>query len=95
MNRINGTPQPTSTTQALYRVRPPASIALICSNFIPLQYVGGECALRYGLKREVKDKPIADGVDVALLIMQLWSPSDTLLNTRMVSVLRFLQLGSL
>ena len=59
-------------------------LSLIHSNFMPLQYVGGECALRYGLKREVKDKPIADGVDVALLLMQLWSPSDTLLNTRMV-----------
>ncbi|KAF8500941.1 hypothetical protein F5888DRAFT_1888207 [Russula emetica] len=47
------------------------------------RYAGGECALRYGLKREVRDKPIADGVDVALLLMQLWSPTDTLLNTRM------------
>ncbi|KAF8495684.1 hypothetical protein F5888DRAFT_1635368 [Russula emetica] len=50
---------------------------------MPLKYAGGECALRYGLKREVKDKPIADGVDVALLLMQLWSPTDTLFNTRM------------
>lgn len=48
------------------------------------QYAGGECTLRYGLKREVRDKPVADGVDISLLLMQLWLPSDTLLNTRMV-----------
>jgi len=42
--------------------------------------------MRYGLKREVKDKPIADGVDISLLLMQLWSSGDTLLSTRMVSL---------
>jgi hypothetical protein len=62
-----------------------SQLAFVCFIFMPLQYVGGECALRYGLKRETKDKPIADGVDVTLLLMQLWSPTDSLLNTRMVS----------
>ena len=55
--------------------------------------IGGSVHLATDWSEKWKiNKPIANGVDIALLLMQLWSPTDTLLNTRMVRFLRFLQL---
>ncbi|KAJ7628311.1 hypothetical protein FB45DRAFT_1028410 [Roridomyces roridus] len=47
------------------------------------QYARGECAVKYGLTTKQRARPVADGVDVRIVLTQLWSETDPILSTRL------------
>ncbi|KAH7925166.1 hypothetical protein BV22DRAFT_1129187 [Leucogyrophana mollusca] len=48
-----------------------------------LKYARGECKTKNSLPSCVRDKPIADGVDVRILQKELWGSTDPIPSTRM------------
>jgi hypothetical protein len=54
------------------------------------QYADGEATAKFNLCRQIRKKPTADGVDIGTVLMQLWSPTDPVVSTRMVNSLGWL-----
>ncbi|KAJ6464146.1 hypothetical protein C8R47DRAFT_1224857 [Mycena vitilis] len=48
-----------------------------------IAYARGECAIKYDLTTEQRVRPIADGVDVRILLLSLWSTADPIISTRL------------
>ncbi|KAJ6485753.1 hypothetical protein C8R45DRAFT_1098519 [Mycena sanguinolenta] len=46
-------------------------------------YADGDCCRTFGLSRDVRVKPVADKVDVARILQQLWHPNHSTQSTRM------------